>query len=219
MIIIELSLTVIIILGLGKGIKTGNIRLKENKFDETTMTPEYTAAYVAGFKFFQIVCIILFAITLISGYFGQKETYNYLRSDILNRGLIEDTGKTSEIKPEKYMMDDLILHVYSEDPASEEYIEAVNEQYEQWENLTFSQYLKRGVTDLFHIELRKERKEAIENMDVTNPTYWKLDRGTTVVDEKNALDSMSLTVWAILAFWVWFCAEFLPPGKKWWTDK
>lgn len=116
-------------------------------------------------------------------------------------------------------MDDLILHVYSEDLDSEEYIEAVNEQYEQWENLTFSQYLKRGVTDLFHIELRKERKEAIENMDVTNPTYWKLDRGTTVVDEKNALDSMSLTVWAILAFWVWFCAEFLPPGKKWWTEK
>ena len=217
MILIELGLIVIIFMCLGMGIKTGNMLLKENRLNENTMTPEQTKKAISMHRFMQVGCVLLFAVTLISGYFEQKRTYDYLRSDILSRGLIEETGQTSEIKPEKYMMDDLILHVYSEDPDSEEYIEAANEQYEQWENLTFSQYLKSGVTDLFHIKLRKARTDAIESMDVTNPTYWKLNSGNSLVEEDNSIHTMSVLPLTLLALWTLFSAEYCPPGRKWWT--
>lgn len=162
-------------------------------------------------KILAIIWGIIFITIVIGMGYTQVKNYTQIRSDILGRGILSESSKETGTEAETYMMDNLILHVYCEDPNSPEYIAMANKQYEQWENLTLSQYLKKGIKDLWDAEQQKSRTAAIKNMDPNNPTYWEIDIFNPLAENK--IQKIPLLFLAISLLWQAFCST-LPPIEK-----
>ena len=162
-------------------------------------------------KILAIIWGIIFITIVIGMGYTQVKNYTQIRSDILERGILAESPEETGAEAETYMMDNLILHVYCEDPKSPEYIAMANKQYEQWENLTLTQYLKKGIKDLWDAEQQKSRTAAIKNMDPTNPTYWEIDIFNPLAENK--IQQIPLLFLAISLLWQAFCFT-LPPIEK-----
>ena len=162
-------------------------------------------------KILAIIWGIIFITLVIGMGYTQVKNYTQIRSDILERGILSESSEETGAEAETYMMDNLILHVYCEDPNSPEYITMANKQYEQWENLTLTQYLKKGIKDLWDAEQQKSRTAAINNMDPNNPTYWEIDICNPLAENK--IQKIPLLFLAISLLWQALCFT-LPPIEK-----
>lgn len=162
-------------------------------------------------KILAIIWGIIFITMVIGMGYTQVKNYTQIRSDILERGILSESSEETGAEAETYMMDNLILHVYCEDPNSPEYIAMANKQYEQWENLTLTQYLKKGIKDLWDAEQQKSRTAAIKNMDPNNPTYWEIDIFNPLAENK--IQQIPLLFLVISLLWQAFCST-LPPIEK-----
>lgn len=162
-------------------------------------------------KILAIIWGIIFITIVIGMGYTQVKNYTQIRSDILERGILSESSEETGAEAETYMMDNLILHVYCEDPNSPEYIAMANKQYEQWENLTLTQYLKKGIKDLWDAEQQKSRTAAIKNMDPNNPTYWEIDIFNPLAENK--IQQILLLFLSISLLWQAFCFT-IPPIEK-----
>lgn len=162
-------------------------------------------------KILAIIWGIIFITVVIGMGYMQVKNYTQIRSDILERGILSESSEETGAEAETYMMDNLILHVYCEDPNSPEYIAMANKQYGQWENLTLTQYLKKGIKDLWDAEQQKSRTAAIKNMDPNNPTYWEIDIFNPLAENK--IQQIPLLFLSISLLWQAFCFT-IPPIEK-----
>ena len=142
----------------------------------------------------------------------QVKNYNEIRTDVLERGILPESSEVTGAEAETYMMDDLILHIYCEDPKSPEYIAQANEQYKQWENLTLIQYLKRGIKDMWDIDQQRSRAAAIKKMNPTNPTFWEISIFNPLAESK--IQQLPLLVLSFAALWLAFSFTVVPVERR-----
>ena len=166
----------------------------------TELDNEYPRISFSGRVLNIVACVMIIAIPIVLPVRDMYSDYSATKAEVLERGGLDAQNASDKISTLSYIEDyGLIFSVSSSDQNSIAYIDKTNEQYGQWEKLTFPEYAGKvigsRIENIFTKEegmptVAEERQTAgKESAAITDTENQGSSTSTVVIVEKRRVNS------------------------------